>query len=63
MERTTGNEVGTRFFERQISLDHVHDIKAIEQVLNETFWNHSALAVKYYKKLFAAESTEKSKRL
>lgn len=46
MERTAGNEVGTCFFERQIALDHVNNVETIEQVLNETFWNHSALAIK-----------------
>jgi hypothetical protein len=44
MERTAGDEVGTGFFERQVALDHVHDVEAIEQILNEAFWNHSALA-------------------
>ena len=43
MEGTAGDEVGTGFFERHIALDHVHDVEAIEQILNETFWNHSAL--------------------
>ena len=44
VERTAGDVIGTGLFERQVALDDIHDVEAIEQILNETFWNHSALA-------------------
>jgi hypothetical protein len=43
MEGTAGDEVGAGLFEREITLDHIHNVEAIEQILNEAFWNHSAL--------------------
>ena len=46
VERTAGDVVGTGLLERQVALDHVHDVEAIEQILNETFWNHSALNIR-----------------
>jgi hypothetical protein len=45
MEWTAGNKVGPGFLEWQVAFDHIHNVEAIEQVLNETFWNHSALAL------------------
>ena len=41
MEGTAGGVVGTRFFEWHVTLHHIDDIEAIEQILNETFWNQT----------------------
>ena len=45
VERTTGYVVGARLFERYVTLDHVHDIETIKQILNEAFWNHASTAL------------------
>ena len=40
VKRAAGNKISAGFFERHIALDDIHDVEAIEQILNETFWNH-----------------------
>jgi len=42
MKGTAGHVIGASLFQRNVTLDHVHDVEAIEQILNEAFWNHPA---------------------
>jgi len=35
-----GHKIGTCLFKRHVPLDHIHDVEAVEQILNEAFWNH-----------------------
>ena len=44
MERAAGHVIGTCFFQRDVTLDHIHDVEAVEQILNEAFWNHPGSA-------------------
>ena len=41
MKRTTGYIIRTGLLERYITLNHVHNIEAIEQILNKAFWNQT----------------------
>jgi hypothetical protein len=40
VERAAGHVVRARFFERHVALDHIHDIEAVQQILNERLRNH-----------------------
>ena len=40
VERTAGNIIGACLFQWDVSFNHIHDVEAVEQILNETFWNH-----------------------
>jgi hypothetical protein len=41
MERTAGDVVCAGFLQRNIALDDIDNVETVEQILNETFWNHS----------------------
>ena len=41
VERATGDEIRAGLLERHVALDHIDDIEAIKQVLNEALWNHA----------------------
>src|SRR3989338_10296820 len=45
VERAAGDVVGASLLERHMALDHVHDIDAVQQVLDKTFRNHARTAL------------------
>jgi hypothetical protein len=62
VERAAGSVIRTGFFERHVTLDHVHDVEAIEQILNKTFWNHPSPRglTAEHRITWCGESTEKT---
>jgi hypothetical protein len=45
VERAAGDVICASLFERHITLDHIHDIETVKQILNEVFWNHASTAL------------------
>jgi hypothetical protein len=41
VKRTAGGVIRPGFFKRNVTLNDIYNIEAIEQILNKTFWNHS----------------------
>ena len=41
VKRTAGDKICPGFFQRDIALNHVHDVEAVKQILNKTFWNQA----------------------
>ena len=40
MERAAGDKIGAGFFEMNVRIDHIDDVDAIQNGLDEIRWNH-----------------------
>ncbi|CAH1906414.1 conserved hypothetical protein [Candidatus Nitrotoga sp. HW29] len=40
VKRAAGNIITTCFFKWNVTLDYIHNVETVEQIMNEASWNH-----------------------